>query len=63
MLRAITTAAAVAVAVIGVAFAAVATTAALYWPKAVMVEALQPVVVLGATFCTGQETKREKERE
>ena len=39
--------------IFGVAFAAVATTAALYWPKAVMVEALQPVVVLGATFCTG----------
>lgn len=37
----------------GVAFAAVATTAALYWPKAVMVEALQPVIILGATFCTG----------
>lgn len=39
--------------VFGVAFAAVATTAALYWPKAVMVEALQPVIILGATFCTG----------
>lgn len=39
--------------VFGIAFAAVATTAALYWPKAVMVEALQPVIILGATFCTG----------
>ena len=37
----------------GVAFAAVATTAALYWPKAVLVEAMQPVIILGAYFCTG----------
>ncbi|MBU3750805.1 MAG: peptide ABC transporter permease [Mycobacterium sp.] len=37
----------------GLAFAALATTAALYWPRAVMVEALQPVIILGATFCSG----------
>lgn len=37
----------------GIAFAALATTVALYWPKTVMVEALQPVIILGATFCTG----------
>ena len=37
----------------GVAFAALATTAALYWPRAVMVEAMQPVIILAATFCTG----------
>jgi ABC-2 type transport system permease protein len=39
--------------IFGVAFAALASTAALYWPKAVMVEAMQPVIILGATFCTG----------
>lgn len=39
--------------IFGVAFAAVATTVALYWRKAVMVEALQPVIILGSTFCTG----------
>jgi ABC-2 type transport system permease protein len=39
--------------IFGVAFAALATTAALYWPKAVLVEAMQPVIILGATFCTG----------
>ena len=39
--------------IFGVAFAALATAVALYWPKAVMVEATQPVIVLGATFCTG----------
>ncbi|MBX7434871.1 ABC transporter permease [Mycobacterium sp. Y57] len=39
--------------IFGLAFAALATTAALYWPKAVMVEAMQPVIILGATFCTG----------
>lgn len=39
--------------IFGIAFAALATTAALYWPKAVMVEAMQPVIILGATFCTG----------
>ncbi len=39
--------------VFGVAFAALANTAALYWPKAVLVEAMQPVIILGATFCTG----------
>lgn len=37
----------------GMAFAALATIAALYWPTAIMVEATQPVIVLGATFCTG----------
>lgn len=39
--------------IFGLAFAALATTAALYWPKSVMVEALQPVIILGATFCSG----------
>ena len=39
--------------IFGVAFSALATTAALYWPKAVLVEAMQPVIILGATFCTG----------
>jgi len=37
----------------GIAFAALATTVALYWPKTVMVEAMQPVIILGSTFCTG----------
>lgn len=37
----------------GVAFAALATAVALSWPKSVMVEALQPVIILGANFCTG----------
>jgi ABC-2 type transport system permease protein len=39
--------------IFGVAFAALATTVALYWSKAVLVEAMQPVIILGATFCTG----------
>ena len=39
--------------IFGVAFAALSTTAALYWPKAIMVEATQPVIVLSVTFCTG----------
>lgn len=39
--------------ILGVAFAALVTVAALYWTKAIMVEATQPVIVLGATFCTG----------
>jgi ABC-2 type transport system permease protein len=39
--------------IFGLAFAALATTAALFSPKAVMVEAMQPVIILGATFCTG----------
>lgn len=39
--------------IFGVAFSALATTAALYWPKAVLVEAMQPVIILGACFCTG----------
>jgi ABC-2 type transport system permease protein len=37
----------------GIAFAALATTVALYWRKTVMVEAMQPVIILGSTFCTG----------
>lgn len=37
----------------GVAFAALVTAIALYWPKTVMVEAIQPIIILGATFCTG----------
>lgn len=39
--------------VFGVAFAVLASAAALAWPRAMMVEATQPVIVLGATFCTG----------
>jgi ABC-2 type transport system permease protein len=39
--------------IFGVAFAALATTVALFWPKTVMVEAMQPVIILGANFCTG----------
>lgn len=39
--------------VFGLAFAVVVTAVALLWPKAIMVEATQPVIVLGATFCTG----------
>ena len=39
--------------VFGLAFASLVTAAALYWPKAIMVEAVQPVIILGATFCTG----------
>jgi len=39
--------------IFGVAFAAVATVVALYSPRAVMVEAMQPVIILGANFCTG----------
>lgn len=39
--------------VFGVAFAALATTIALFSRRAVMVEAMQPVIILGATFCTG----------
>jgi daunorubicin resistance protein C len=39
--------------IFGVAFAALATAIALSWPKSVMVEALQPVIILGANFCTG----------
>lgn len=39
--------------VFGVAVAALATAAALQWPRPLMVEATQPVIVLGATFCTG----------
>lgn len=39
--------------IFGLAFAALAIAVALYWPGAIMVEATQPVIVLGATFCTG----------
>lgn len=39
--------------IFGVAFAALATTAALYCPKALLVEAIQLVIILGACFCTG----------
>lgn len=39
--------------IFGLAFSVLATTAALYWPKAVLVEAMQPVIILGACFCTG----------
>ncbi len=39
--------------IFGVAFSVLATTAALYWPKAVLVEAMQPVIILGACFSTG----------
>jgi ABC-2 type transport system permease protein len=39
--------------IFGLAFSVLATTAALYWPKAVLVEAIQPVIILGACFCTG----------
>lgn len=39
--------------VFGLAFAALVTAAALFWPRAIMVEAVQPVIILGATFCTG----------
>lgn len=39
--------------IFGIAFAAIATTVALFSPKAVMVEAMQPVIILGATFCSG----------
>lgn len=39
--------------IFGIAFAALATTVALFWPKTVMVEAMQPVIILGANFCTG----------
>jgi ABC-2 type transport system permease protein len=39
--------------IFGIAFAAAATAAALMSPKAIMVEATQPVIVLGTTFCTG----------
>lgn len=39
--------------IFGVAFATLATTVAVYWSKAILVEAIQPVIILGATFCTG----------
>ena len=37
----------------GVAFSSLVTAATLFWPKGIMVEAVQPVIILGATFCTG----------
>jgi ABC-2 type transport system permease protein len=39
--------------IFGVAFAAVVTMAALYWPKPVLVEAIQPVGMIATFFCTG----------
>ena len=39
--------------IFGVAFAALTTAAALFWPKALLVEAIQLVIILGACFCTG----------
>ena len=39
--------------IFGVAFSALVTTAILYWRRALLVEAMQPVIILGATFCTG----------
>ena len=39
--------------IVGVAFSALVTTVAVYWSKAVLVEALQPVNILAAMFCTG----------
>jgi ABC-2 type transport system permease protein len=39
--------------IFGVAFSAVVTMIALYWPKAVLVEAIQIVGLIGTFFCTG----------
>ena len=39
--------------VFGLAFAAVVTAVALLWPRGLMVEAVQPVISLGVTFCSG----------
>lgn len=39
--------------VFGLAFASLVTTAALIWPRGIMVEAVQPVISLGVTFCSG----------
>ena len=39
--------------IFGVAFSVLATTAALYWPKAVLVEAMQPVIILGCDLLHG----------
>ncbi len=39
--------------VFGLAFAALVTAAALLWPRGIMVEAVQPVISLGVTFCSG----------
>jgi ABC-2 type transport system permease protein len=39
--------------IFGVAFAAVVTMAALYWPKPVLVEAIQIVGMIATFFCTG----------
>lgn len=37
----------------GLAFASLVTAAALLWPGSIMVEAVQPVISLGVTFCSG----------
>lgn len=39
--------------IFGMAFSAVVTMIALYWPKAVLVEAIQIVGLIGTFFCTG----------
>jgi len=39
--------------IFGIAFSAVVTMVALYWPKAVLVEAIQIVGLIGTFFCTG----------
>lgn len=39
--------------IFGLAFSSLVTAAALFWPRAIMVEAVQPIIILGATFCTG----------
>ena len=39
--------------VFGLAFSSLVTAAALFWPRGIMVEAVQPIIILGATFCTG----------
>ena len=39
--------------IFGVAFSAVVTMAALFWPKAVLVEAVQVLGMVGTFFCTG----------
>lgn len=37
----------------GLAFASLVTAVALLWPRSLMVEAVQPVISLGVTFCSG----------
>jgi ABC-2 type transport system permease protein len=39
--------------IFGLAFSSIVTAAALFWPRGITVEAVQPVIILGATFCTG----------